>query len=431
MIKIKNLLRNILICTTLVFVATPTATMAIGMPTISEVGEWNTEDNRKVLISDTVADLDKFGPKTDGMSPGFVPIEAKIGLAFMDGFSYIADILDQSLVRFAIAFIIIMYILWMMLEAYNLIIAKATLQDTIKSMAKKGFITVVWIAILRIGPRDVFLGVMTPIMNIASMMTDGILNSVSSLLGTPLPDTCAAIKEYAKANIAASNILEPEAAASIMCLPTRLSAFCYYGINIGWKWVVGSIGASGFAFLCGIGMMAGFVYLTWKFAFIAFGVIADLFLGIVMLPLTAIAECVGKTSYKGIVGDIYNGFTKLFTTESLESQMKRILNAALHFVVLAVVIAVCAALISDRINISGNLPTLDDADVWTSLFVVAMAGYLAYNASEIATNIGGAIDSSMGETVKNDVKGLYKSTKSKTKEWYGIIKEARKSKKNP
>ena len=48
----------------------------------------------------------------------------------------------------------------------------------------------------------------------------------------------------------------------------------------------------------------------------ALNVVADLFLTVLMLPFTAIAETTSKTKYKGIVGDIFNTFMGLFATEA-------------------------------------------------------------------------------------------------------------------
>ena len=217
---IKKFLQKILLVSALVCVAVPyaiTPTIAIAdMPQIGSNGEWNTEDNRQIFIQDTVKDLNILRPAQDALSPGFVPPEAKMGLSFMNAFSHISHILDTSLVRFAIVFIIIMYAFWMMLEAYNLIIAKAKLKDTVVSMTKKGFITFIWVAVLKIGPTETFMMVMSPILNIATMMSDAIFNTVSSLIGTPLPDTCGAIREYFNTRIGGINYVPADTNVCIL-----------------------------------------------------------------------------------------------------------------------------------------------------------------------------------------------------------------------
>lgn len=243
-----------------------------------------------------------------------------------------------------------------------------------------------------------------------------------------MPDTCDAIHKYATEHISSTNLLKPSAAADIMCIPTRLAGFCYTAVAVGWEWVAYGIGRSVFSLLCGGAMIGGFIYLAWKFAFIAFGVIADLFLGIIMLPFTAISECISSTSYKGIMGNIYNGFTKLFSTESLQAQIMRFINAALHFVVLSIVIAICTALLSGIMHITSDteIPQFDNPNIWIAMFVMALTWYLASHASEIATEIGGAIDSSMGDTLKKDIQTLWGDTKKHAKEWYKIIRDSRK-----
>ncbi len=418
----------------LVAIATVMAVPAFGetnvpLPDIGDNGVWTTEANRELFIGQLSGDFEKFhGNTIQNFDVGFVPIEAKIGLAFMNAFSHIGHILDSSLVRFTIIFIILMYAFWMGLEAYNIITGKADTKDTIKSMLKKGAITAMWVVVLNVGPAETFMMVMSPILSVASLISDLILNAVASVAGAQIPDTCTAIHMYATEHISESNLLPPEAAANIMCIPTRLSGFCYTAVAVGWKWMAYGIGRSMFSFLCGGAMIGGFIYLAWKFAFVAFGVIADLFLGIIMLPFTAIAECVGQTSYKGIVGDIYNGFVKLFSTESLQAQIMRFINAALHFVTLSIVIAICTALLSGVMDLTnpGLVPEFDNPNIWTSMFVMALTWYLASHASQIATDIGGAIDSSMGTSLKSDVTRLWGDAKKSVKEWYKIIKESRK-----
>ena len=281
---------------------------------------------------------------------------------------------------------------------------------------------------LAIGPARTFMMVMSPIMQLATYISDLILNAVISVTGTEIPDTCNAIRQYAATNISANNLLNPTAAADIMCVPTRLSGFCYTAIAVGWKWMMTGIGSSAFTFLCGVAFVGGFLFLAWKFAFIAFGVIADLFLGVIMLPFTAIAETIGKTSYKGIAGDIFNGFMGLFSAESLQAQIGRFINAALHFVVLAIVIAVASGLLLGLVdlNASGALPQFQETGFWISILVAALTWYLASNAVKFANDFGGTINHSWGTTVKNDVETLWKKTKGTAKDWWKIIKDGKK-----
>lgn len=395
-------------------------------PDIGDHGTWATENNRKRFTEDLSGDMEKFQASFQKqVVDDYVPIEAKAGIAFMNAFSYISRILDMSLVRFVIIFIIFAYAFWVMFEAYTLIIGKSQVKEKIIEMVKKGGMVVIWVGILSIGPAETFMLVMTPILRVATYTSNGILDMVASVAGTKLPDTCSAIHAYTASHISSTNILPPDAAADIMCLPTRLSGFCYTAIAVGWKWMFGSIGGSAFTFLCGGAFVVGFLYMAWRFAFIAFGVIADLFLGIIMLPFTAVAETIGKTSYKGIPGDIFNTFIGLFSAESLKTQIMRFVNAALHFIVLAVVIAVASGLLSGLIDMETGavLPDYHSSQFWVTILMAALTWYLASHAMEIATEFGGAINTSMGDTLEKDSKTLIKNTKATAVKWWKIIKE--------
>ena len=157
------------------------------------------------------------------------------------------------------------------------------------------------------------------------------------------------------------------------------------------------------------------------------GVIADLFLGVMMLPFTAINETVGKTSFKGLAGDMFNGFLNIFSTESLQKQIDRLVNAAIYFVSLAIVIAFCAALLSSVVTLDLNaLPTIDNTGFWMTALVAGLTLHFANKAADIAKDLGGSIDKSMGDAAQKDVEGLYKSTKNQISSWYKAIKDSKK-----
>jgi hypothetical protein len=317
------------------------------------------------------------------------------------------------------------YGFWLFFEAYTIISGQSKAQDKIKEIAKNGLKVAAWVAILSIGPAKIFMKLMSPIMYISTLFSDAILNAASSIVNESLlPNTCKAIHQYAEANISPSNIIDPVSAANIMCVPTRLSGFCYNAIKMGWRWIGLGIGSSGFSILCGLAFVIGFLYVAWKFAFIAFGVIADLFLGIIMLPFTAIAETTAKTTYKGIAGNMFNGFLKLFSTETLSAQISRFVNAALHFVALAIIIAFCAALLSTTMNANNPemMPQINDQSFWITLIMSALTWWLAKNASDLATEMGGKISYDMGTTLKKDAENLWSSTKKGAKTVIKIIR---------
>lgn len=425
---IQKILSKVLIIIMMVGLVLPVLGATSNLPAadIGDFGTWATENNRERFISDVSTDIEQFqGEFQKQIVDDYVPIEAKVGIAFMNAFSFIAHVLDSSLVRFVIIFIIFAYLFWMSFEAYTLITAKSEVKSKVTEILKRGAMVLLWTGILSIGPAETFMMVMSPILQAATLASNAILDAVSSVVGVRLPDTCAAIHEYAAQHVSDTNILNSGAAADIMCLPTRLSGFCYTAVAVGWKWMRLGIGTSAFSFLCGLSFVAGFIYLAWRFAFVAFGVIADLFLGVIMLPFTALAETIGKTSYKGIAGDIFNTFMELFKAESLQAQIMRFVNAALHFVVLAIVIAVCTGLLSGMIDINaGNsLPQFDDPGIWISILIAALTWYLASNATKFATEFGGAINTAMGDTLQGDTKILINRTKETAKKWWKIIKD--------
>ena len=147
-----------------------------------------------------------------------------------------------------------------------------------------------------------------------------------------------------------------------------------------------------------------------------------------MLPFTAIAETVGKTSYKGIAGTIFNGFLGLFKVESLSAQIQRFINAALYFVSLSIVVALCAALLSGIIdmNMAAQVPSLKDDNFMVVLLSGILVAYLANHAMDIAKKIGGSIDDSMGQKIKSEGTRLWNNAYGEYKKWKKIIKENKK-----
>lgn len=263
--------------------------------------------------------------------------------------------------------------------------------------------------------------VMAPILGVATYLSDLILNAVSGIIGVQLPDTCAAIREYAVANASPNMSIDALSAANMMCVPTRLSGFFATAIATGWQWVVAGIGTSAFTTLVGAAFIVIFIYNGFKFALMGLGVIVDLFLAVLMLPFTAIAETIAKTSYKGIAGDIFNGFLGLFKPESLSTQIQRFINAAIYFVSLSIVVALCAALLSGTITIdtSGQIPTLENNGFIITLLTGCLVAYLANRTAQIAKDIGGSIDDSFGTRFGKDIQKLWDKTR-------GFVKNMRK-----
>lgn len=193
--------------------------------------------------------------------------------------------------------------------------------------------------------------------------------------------------------------------------------------------MLAGIGHSAFTVLVGAIFVVLFLYNGFKFALMAFGVIVDLFLGVMMLPFTAIAETLkDKTSYKGIAGDIFNGFLGLFSAESLSKQIERFVNAAIYFVSLSIVIAVCVALLSGTVSVdmAASVPTLDNTGFIPTVLTGALVTYLASRAGEIAKDLGGSVNDSFGTQTGKDISKLWKGTVDKYNKAKKFIKEVRK-----
>ncbi len=307
---------------------------------VGNFGVWATEHNHQMFINNLRDDVAAFAPAP--LVDNFVPVEARVGRAFIGAMSMISDVLENSLVRFIVIFLIALFAIWTMLESYQMIKdGKGGASKLVESIIKKGIGIAVWIAILEIGPAQLFMWIMGPIIAVGTYLSDLILNSVTAAAGTTLPDTCAAIHGYVAANISGREILDATATANLLCVPTRLSGFFYTAVATGWQWMISGIGTSVFTFTAGLVFVVLFIYNAFNFALMALGVIADLFLGLMMLPFTAIAMTFGDaedkeyfgqkgaTTYGGIAGNIFNQFLKLFTTETMSKQVERFINAAI------------------------------------------------------------------------------------------------------
>ena len=426
--KIKCIFSKIIIAVMAMVIILPSATYAatsnLPMADVGDYGNWATPDNIDLFKTDITHDMEQFQPEP--IVSDYVPFEAKIGLAMMNGFSIVADVLDSSLVRFAIIFMIIAYIFWSIFEAYNMMKNGSSAMDFGVNLVKKGGVILIWIIILNFGPAQVFMWIMGPIISVGTYMSNLILNAIAGAIGTELPDTCAAIRDYAAANTSGNMLIDANAAADILCVPTRLSGFFTTAVVAGWKWMIAGIGTSAFTVLVGATFIVIFLYTGFKFLLMGLGVIMDLFLSVLMLPFTAIAETIKSTSYKGIAGDIFNGFLGLFKPESLSRQIQRFIDAAIYFVSLSIVIAMCAALLSGTVgaNLASEIPTLENDGFIITLLTGCLVAYLANRADKIATeDIGGKIDASFGKKFGDDVKRLGKNTYGFGKKVVDIIRK--------
>ncbi|MBQ5700321.1 MAG: hypothetical protein IIV74_03445 [Alphaproteobacteria bacterium] len=406
------------------------ATTNLPMGDIGDHGTWATDNNREKFVSQVSDDINEFqGDFQEQLVHDYVPIEAKVGLTFMNAMSFVAGVLDSSLVRFVILFMFIAFAFWITFETYNMMQSgKGEVLKLMTEIVKKGTMIAIWVIILGLGPAQLFMWIMGPIVTVGTYASDLILGAVAESAGANLPDTCAAIREYATTHISPENIIDANAAADILCIPTRMSGFCYTAIAAGWKWITAGIGSSAFSVIGGIVFIVAFIMLAWKFAFMALGVIADLFLGVMMLPFTALTQTVGSTSYKGIAGDIFNKFLGIFSAETLDRQIERFVQAALYFVSLSIVIAFCAALLSGVVDtdLSSRVPNLNPGGFLETLLVVLLTWWFASRGMDIAKKLGGSISTTVGDQMRGDVTTLWNNTYGTAKEWWKIIRDRKK-----
>lgn len=436
--KMKKIIKRFLsiICITFVITifATPTIADSTGNIVTGDIGDfgtWTTEHNQNELLNNVKNDLNAFESEYghEYVEAG-VPIEARLGIVFVRALSYVSQILDSSLVRFVNIFLVIAFIFWVMLYAYQMITdgGKTKPMDAFQEIAKKGAILAIWLILLGGGIQWFFGAIMGPIFGFSSYVSNLILNATTESGGYALADNCAAIHTYATTHLGNNQIFTPEFAANIMCVPARLSGFYYGAIKFGWNLVVSGLGVSTFTLLVGLILVCLFIYTAFKFMFVAFGVVADLFLVIIMLPFTAIAETVNKTSYKGIAGDVYNGFLGLFKSSNLSSQIKKFVDASIYFISLSIIIAIAGALLASAVQLNSDthLITVLNGDVVTLLLTGALVAYLAAHADEFAKTIGGAIDYAIGSDLQKDLKTVYNDTKKKAEAFIKALKESKK-----
>ena len=421
--RILKFISRLLCCILCVFLICNVSFAANNVPSgdVGEYGNWLTTENVEKFTSNASSDMKNFQNtyQTQIQSNDFVPIEAKIGLIFMRALSSIDYVLQLSLVRFSIIFLFVMYAFWIALEAYKLSRDSGDYKQVLYNVFEKGIIIVVWVLILNYGPTKIFVAFISPILALGTALSDFILNSVAQMYDTDLPNTCAAIHKYVaqnSASVVANNegaqlLIPSETAANIMCLPARISMFFYYGTGTAWKWMIGGFGHSATQIVMGAICIVIFIKCIFKYAFMTLGIVADLFLRLLMLPFTALAESMPATSEKNYVGQIFSGFLKIFNTQKLSDIISAFINAAVYFVSLAIVIAVCAALLSNLIP-TNDAGTYSTGTAMMTILCGCLVLYLADKAEKLAEQLGGSIDNSFGKQLQSDAQTLWKNTKS-------------------
>ena len=399
---------------------------------IGDFGAWTTEHNQMELLGDVKEDIQSL---TSNFQQQYidtgVPIEAKIGVAFVGGLSFVSEILDRTLVRFVNAFLLLAFFFWLSFEIYKKIIeGKGIPRDSIKEWVKRGAILGIWIILLGGGLQQLFSMLMGPIVAVGSYVSGLVIDSVFATGNIQLSDTCNAIRQYAAANTAPGTPIDAQTVANIMCVPTRLSEFYYAAIKYGWTLTLSGLGVSAFTFLIGVVFVCLFTYTAFKFAFVSFSVISELFLVIIMLPFTAITETIGKTSYNGIPGQVFNAFLGLFKSMSLSDQVNKFIQTAIYFVSMSIIVAIGGAILANAVALNSQTGALTvlNGDTLTLLISGALVAYIAMHIEDMAKQIGGAIDyakneNALGNKLQQDVTTLFKDVKTKTTNFIDKIRK--------
>jgi len=381
---------------------------------IGDYGNWLAPDNVNTFKETISHDFDNFQPNIDLNSKTFVPIEAKLGLILMRALSAIDSVLQSSLVNFTVLFLLIMYVFWVGLEAYKTIRDSTDYKDVIFSVFKQGIIIVLWIAVLKYGPAKIFSMIMSPILSLGTYLSNFILATVADTYKVNLPDTCGAIHNYVSANNMANSLLiDPDTAADIMCLPARVSVFFYHAISTGFGWIKSGIGNSITMVIVGIFSVGIFIKCVFKYAFMTLGIVADLFLRLLMLPFTALAESMPSTSESNYAGQVFKELLSIFKADKISSVLSVVINATLYFISLSIIIAICSILLSGLVSLDSN----NEYAVGSAMMIIltgCIVLYFAGKAEELAGRIGGKINNSFGKQLESDVKTLWGHTKAIT-----------------
>jgi hypothetical protein len=384
---------------------------------IGEYGRWITPDNMETFHEEMSNDVQEFEGEFSNriQESTFVPLEVKISLAFIKALTKIDSVLQNSLVRFTIMFLFAMYAFWVALEAYKLIRDSTDYKKVLYDIFTKGIKIAVWILILGMGLTKIFTTIMSPIIGLSVHLSDFILNAVAQSQNVATHDPCTAIRSFVVANNTGQTLIDSNTAANIMCLPGRLSVFFYYAVGAAWSWMKSGFFSNLTAVIVGLICVVLFIKCIFKYAFMTLGVVADLVLTLLMLPFTAIAESMPSTSENNYMGQILSGFLKVFNTKKLSDVISVFINAAIYFVSLSIIIAICASLLSNIIDISSTGFSLETAMI--TILCGCLVLFLANKTDELAKKIGGSVNNSIGEQLHNDAKTLW----NKTKDLGGII----------
>ena len=119
------------------------------------------------------------------------------------------------------------------------------------------------------------------------------------------------------------------------------------------------------------------------------------------------------TKENNYAGQIFSGLLKVFNTKKLSEVISTFVNTAIYFVSLSIVIAVAAVLLSYIVK-TGTDTTYVVGSAMTTILCGCLVLHILGEADKLAKEIGGNIDNSFGEKLKNDTKTIWNNTKKFT-----------------
>ena len=113
----------------------------------------------------------------------------------------------------------------------------------------------------------------------------------------------------------------------------------------------------------------------------------------------------------------------MFKPESLQDQINRLVNALMYFVSLSIVIGFCTALVSAVfIRTNNGTISLEQPGFWISVTVALLVYHFATKSEEIAKNLGGQINDSMGTALRQYTQNVAKGTWKTGKEFWKFVR---------
>ena len=349
----------------------------------------------------------KFEGAWQQVEVGLYSADTKINMAFMNSMSRVSIAIYDVFIPFMNAMIIALFILWLYMESWAMwgFGGDNDYWGLGMRITKKVVTVIIWMWILNHNPMQLFLWFATPIISLAAGMSDSIINTTASITGMNVSEiSCDTI--YRTVARQADMLVDKDYVASILCMTHRIGGLMYEYVGAGIKWVIEGIGSSFWTFLVGLAFIGIFTYNIWKFSINVMGAVIDLFFVLIFLPFTAMNECFsGDTKYNGMWKPIWDGFVNFIKGSPLKSQVMKFINAAIYFIVLAVISAICIGLLS-AINPSYA------GDSMSVLLVGILVSYLLSKADEFAKTMG-AVDTEWGDKIS----GYVKNAGSKFADW--------------